>query len=249
MNAIILAAGTGTRLMPYTEACPKPLIKINGVPIIERQIDFIRAIGIRDIYVVTGHLHQQFEYLKEKYGVQLVYNPEYYSYNNIYSFYLCREYFGDTWIFEGDVFLYKNFLQPDISDSTYFSGKKQILQPEWELIFNDSNILVDILIHADPSLAKKDEVPVNVMCGVSFWNKASAKVILKALDKKVSLFLQGQKSNLGSQYWDQLVAENLDRLKIKIKTIRSGDWTEIDCEHDFPKQEELSQTMKISEGC
>ncbi|WP_316837741.1 NTP transferase domain-containing protein [Pedobacter nutrimenti] len=235
MNAIILAAGTGSRLMPYTKMCPKPLIQVKGVRIIERQIEFIREIGVHDIYVITGHLHEQFEYLKEKYNVQLIYNPEYYRYNNIYSFYLCQEYFGDTWVFDGDVFLNKNFLQPNISCSTYFTGKKQILHSEWELIFSKNNILENIVIHENPQEFKKNEIPVYVMSGVSYWTQASAKIILKALNDKIPLLLRDNSSNLGTQYWDQIIVENLDRLDIKIESIEPDDWAEIDCEYDLSR--------------
>ena len=53
MRAIILAAGMGSRLTPLTLNMPKPLIKINNESIIERQIKFIREIGINEIIVVT----------------------------------------------------------------------------------------------------------------------------------------------------------------------------------------------------
>ncbi len=235
MNAIILAAGMGSRLMPHTREIPKPLIKINGIPIIERQIEFLKALGINDIYVVTGHLSVQFEYLKKKYDVQLMFNPEYYRYNNIYSFYLCRDYFGDSWVLDGDVFLNRNFLQPNISSSTYFTGKKQILQSEWELVFDDQNILNDIIIHSNTQVPRRNETPVYVMSGISYWSHDSAKTILDALNRKISLFLSNNRSNIGSQYWDQLVVDNLDRLHIKVQAIGADDWIEIDCEYDFPK--------------
>ncbi|MGL5964313.1 MAG: sugar phosphate nucleotidyltransferase, partial [Fusobacteriaceae bacterium] len=69
MKAILLAAGMGTRLRPLTETIPKSLIKINGEPLLERQIRFLKEIGIDEIYVVTGYLKECFEYLKEKYNI------------------------------------------------------------------------------------------------------------------------------------------------------------------------------------
>lgn len=77
MRAIILAAGMGSRLRPLTLNTPKPLIKINNESIIERQIKFIREIGINEIIVVTGYLKEEFEFLKEKYGVKIIYNDKY----------------------------------------------------------------------------------------------------------------------------------------------------------------------------
>jgi len=54
MNAIIIAAGSSSRLGKLTEALPKGLLEINGQMIIQRQIEFLRASGINDIVIVTG---------------------------------------------------------------------------------------------------------------------------------------------------------------------------------------------------
>ncbi len=57
MKVIILAAGQGTRLRPLTDEYPKCMVKINGKSIIDRQVETIKAAGIREeqIYVVTGY--------------------------------------------------------------------------------------------------------------------------------------------------------------------------------------------------
>ena len=65
MRAIILAAGMGTRLRPITLTTPKSLIKIGNETLIERQIHFLREKGIDEIIIVTGHLAEKFEFLKE----------------------------------------------------------------------------------------------------------------------------------------------------------------------------------------
>ena len=74
MKAIILAAGLGTRLRPMTENTPKALVKVNQKPLVEYQIEFLKERGIDDIIIVVGYLKEQFDYLKEKYGVRLVFN-------------------------------------------------------------------------------------------------------------------------------------------------------------------------------
>ncbi len=56
MKAIILAAGVGNRLKPVTDKTPKCLININGKSVIERMLDSIVASGIKDIFIVIGHL-------------------------------------------------------------------------------------------------------------------------------------------------------------------------------------------------
>ena len=72
MRAIILAAGLGTRLRPMTDNTPKALIKVKGKPLVEYQIEFLKEKGIDEIIVVVGYLHEKFDYLKEKYDVELV---------------------------------------------------------------------------------------------------------------------------------------------------------------------------------
>ena len=103
MRAILLAAGMGTRLRPLTLDTPKSLIEVNGRPLLERQIEFLRERGVEEIIVVTGYLAEKFDYLKDKYGVKLVNNDKYDIYNNIYTMYLVREYLENTYVVDADV--------------------------------------------------------------------------------------------------------------------------------------------------
>ena len=54
-NALILAAGKGTRMWPLTENSPKPLLPICGLPIIERQIQELKKIGVKKLYILIGY--------------------------------------------------------------------------------------------------------------------------------------------------------------------------------------------------
>src|SRR5690349_24256619 len=54
MKAVILAAGKGTRMKELTNEVPKPMLKVQGKPILEHIIQGIAAAGIRDIFIVTG---------------------------------------------------------------------------------------------------------------------------------------------------------------------------------------------------
>lgn len=54
MKAVILAAGKGTRMRELTNALPKPMLRVQGKPILEHIVAGILATGIRDIFIVTG---------------------------------------------------------------------------------------------------------------------------------------------------------------------------------------------------
>lgn len=63
INAIILAAGMGTRLQPVTNKLPKCLISIYGIPIIENQIQALRKLGVNRICIIAGYLCDKLAYL------------------------------------------------------------------------------------------------------------------------------------------------------------------------------------------
>src|SRR5215470_4318153 len=55
MKAIILAAGKGTRMRELTQELPKPMLKVQGKPILEHIIDGLRTTGIGEFCVITGY--------------------------------------------------------------------------------------------------------------------------------------------------------------------------------------------------
>ena len=54
-KALILAAGKGTRMWPLTDNTPKPLLPLGGIPIIKRQIDELKKVGVENVYVLIGY--------------------------------------------------------------------------------------------------------------------------------------------------------------------------------------------------
>ena len=95
MKAIILASGEGKRLRPLTEKLPKPLIKLNGVTILERIIQSLVENNIIDIIITTGYLEEKIkEFIKNKYPelyITYVKNPIYDKTNYIYSLWLTKK--------------------------------------------------------------------------------------------------------------------------------------------------------------
>ncbi|MBI4125593.1 MAG: NTP transferase domain-containing protein [Deltaproteobacteria bacterium] len=60
MKAILLTAGQGSRLLPYTQSMPKHLLPLGSTTIIHRTIKILRDIGIQDIAMVVGYLKEKF---------------------------------------------------------------------------------------------------------------------------------------------------------------------------------------------
>ena len=66
MKALIFAAGKGTRLKPFTDHHPKALARVNGVPLLERNIKYLQSYGINDFVINIFHFGEQIvEFLKE----------------------------------------------------------------------------------------------------------------------------------------------------------------------------------------
>ena len=132
-NAIIMAAGFGSRFIPLTYATPKGLLEVFGERMIERQIKQLQEAGITDITVVVGYLKDTFEYLIDKYNVKLVYNPDFESKNNLSTLYHVRDKLKNTYILSSDNWLRKNMYHAHEYDSWYSSVKMNEKTNEWVL--------------------------------------------------------------------------------------------------------------------
>lgn len=233
MNAIILAAGIGTRLLPFTRNTPKPLTDINGVTIIERQIIFLKEAGVKDIYIIVGYKAELFQFLSDKYNVRLVFNRKFDQYNNIYSLSLCSEMLKNTWIIEGDVFLINNFINVGIKQSTYFPIFKSNLTGEWILEFQENKKLTQIITPNESSFHSKSKEGAYVMSGISFWDESSTNIIKNGLRNFLQIIESEVNSPVTNYYWDQIIKNNLNKLNIVVNKLDNGDCYEIDSCRDL----------------
>ena len=142
-RAIIMAAGMGKRMMPLTIDTPKPLIKVNGTPMIETIIIGLRQNNIAEIYIVAGYLHDKFEYLVMKYpGVVIIKNPYYEVSNNISSLYVARDYLENAMILDGDQIINNlEVLKADFEKSGYNCVWTEFETKEWLLTVVDDHVV------------------------------------------------------------------------------------------------------------
>ena len=222
MKAIILAAGLGTRLRPMTENTPKALVKVNQKPLVEYQIEFLKERGIDEIIIVVGYLKEQFDYLKEKYGVRLVFNDKYADYNNFYSLYLVKEDLANSYVIDADNYLFKNMFRNDLKRSTYFSVYREDCTNEWFLVYGDDYKVQDIIV---------DSKAGRILSGVSFWDAPTA-------DKA---YESGEFVDL---YWDNMVKDNIKELDVYVEELEGNSIYEIDSVKDYHKLEEILSTIE-----
>ena len=138
-RAIIMAAGIGKRMQPLTFETPKPLVKVNGVRMIDTVVEGLHQNGIREIYVVIGYLKEQFyEWADGKDGITLIENPYYDICNNIASLYVAREHLGDCIILDGDQIIYHpSILDPHFTRSGYNAVWCEGETDEWLMTVKD----------------------------------------------------------------------------------------------------------------
>ena len=118
-NAIIMAAGTASRFVPLSAERPKALLDVKGEILIERQIRQLQEAGISDITIVVGYKAEMFEYLKEKFGVSIVLNEDYYRYNNTSSLIRVLDKLSNTYICSSDNYFPENVFKKEPTQSYY----------------------------------------------------------------------------------------------------------------------------------
>lgn len=232
MRAILMAAGMGTRLRPLTNNTPKSLIEVNGMSLLERQILNLKEIGVDEIIVLTGYLHEKFDDIVKKYNLIKVVNDKYDLYNNIYTMYLVREYLKDAFVIDADQYFTRNFLpRTKPETSIYYSACKENIENEWIFKYNEStNRIFDI------EVAGKDAKPDYIMSGASFWTEKDGTLIAQKIEEAIN------KGDFKDMYWDCIPAENLDNIDVHIEKIKSDDIFEIDNLDDL---EYLKKTLNL----
>ena len=218
-NAIILAAGFSERLAPITLTTPKPLVKINGVRIIDTILDALYEKDINEVYIVVGYKKEQFEVLKEKYpSIKLIENPLYNEAGNIASLYAAKEFLGNSYIIEADLFINDKSI---FQKYEYCANYRAILKDKTDdWCFKTKNKFITKITIGGSNVFK--------MAGISYWDFKSAQLLSKDIGKVFNS--PGGKEN----FWDIVPLKIFkNAYKIYLIEIRDNQLYEVDTYNDY----------------
>ncbi|WP_293967314.1 sugar phosphate nucleotidyltransferase [uncultured Eubacterium sp.] len=213
-KAIIMAAGLGNRLAPVTNSTPKPMVKVNGVRMIDTIIDALHNNGINEIHIVVGYLKEQFAELNEKYDdIDFIENPYFEKYNNISSLYVAQDYISNAFIIDGDqIVSNSDIFNPEFEKSGYCAAWAASTN-EWLMQVKDNTVL---------SCSRNGGKNGWQLYGVSMWTKNDGEMLKKFVAQEFN------KGNV-SIYWDDVAMfEHFKSFDLGIRKINHGDIMEID---------------------
>lgn len=205
-NAIILAAGFGMRMVPINLSTPKALLEVNGERLIDRLIAQLKDRGIFDITVVVGFMKDSFEYLIDE-GVDLVYNPDYSTRNNLHSLSLVADRIHNTYIIPCDIWCDVNPFSATELYSWYMVS--DLIEEESTVRVNRKMELVTI----------PDKDAGNAMIGISYLLEPESGIVR---DKLVAL----DDEDHAGQFWEATLYKK-DRMIVQARVVRSTDVVEI----------------------
>ena len=207
-NAIILAAGFGMRMVPINTEIPKGLLNVYGEILIERIIRQLHEVGIYEIYIVVGFMKEKYECLIDKYGIELIVNPEYSKKNNLYSLHLVQKHISNTYIIPCDIWCKNNPFNSHELYSWYMVSDTQ---------GNGSSVRVN---RKQELVAIPDNALGNTMIGISYLEREKAKIVCERINQlsKEPLY--------NNAFWEESLYQD-NKMIVFAKLISSMDVAEI----------------------
>jgi choline kinase len=176
MIGLVLAAGAGRRLRPYTDALPKALVSVDGdTTIMDISLRNLAAAGLTDVAVVVGYrahaVEERKDQFEQTYGVQLtlVHNDRAEEWNNAYSLWLARDFFA-----QGALLVNGDTVHPVSVEHTLLAGRgpgillaiddvKSLADEEMKTIFDADGRLTRITKLMEPADAHGEYIGATVI--------------------------------------------------------------------------------------
>lgn len=235
-QAIMMAAGFGSRVGEITKAIPKALIPINGKPMIEQNIECMIDAGLSRLVMMVGYKREAFQYLVEKYKDKIeivqVYNPKYQDYNTFSTIYYASDYFDrDSFFTTADIYLteniYKKYGWKDTDALTYgfylHKQVKNLSKPDWIATLGKDEV-GKYIISVD-----KNGTNGSMYSGITYWPVNELKFISGLLHNA-----DWNDPSLKTKYWDELLFPIFDSHHIHVRHMESEfEILEVDDEEDL----------------
>lgn len=220
-KAVFIAAGFGSRLVPITLNTPKPLVRVNGVRMIDTLLDAVVAAGIEEIYLVRGYLGEQFDQLLYKYpNIKFIENPLYNEANNISSAMIARHLLQNAYVLESDLVLSNPEIITKYQYCSNYLGVYTEYTDDW--CFETKNKVI--------TKVKIGGNDCHHMYGISYWTEEEGAKLYDDI-KKVYEMPGGKE-----RYWDQVPLEYcLSNYNVEVRECTFDDIVEIDSYADLKK--------------
>lgn len=226
--AIILAAGTGTRLMPLTKDIPKPLLEIDDTSLLERMITNCISNGVFEFIIVLGHkkerVIEKIDYLKNKYNVKIstVENKKYSSTNTSCSVNLAtRQLDEDILIINGDNVVDERIISGLVKineTALVIDNHKQLNEESFKLRI-ENNVIMEIGKGINIDTASGEFI------GISKVSKDDLSMFNFILENLIAEDVQN--------YYDLTYKDLSKKASVEYFYTNGLKWTEIDDEKDW----------------
>lgn len=228
MQAIIMAAGKGSRLGSLTAGNPKSFVEIKGKKLIEYNLQLLQYYGVDEIIIVTGYRSEAFEELtKDMHNVRLMYNPFYEMVNVLGSFYMGMEALHDDF-----VYLHADTLcEPVIFEKLIKLSADVILPVEYKKCDEEA---MKVRSEDGKIVEITKQMPLDLAEGEFIGMAAFRKEVIPALKEKTKQLLKEKEF---TAYFESAIQRLIDEENFRIEAIstQGAFWAEIDFMEDYEK--------------
>ncbi|RXH35345.1 hemolysin activation protein [Bradyrhizobium nanningense] len=237
-NALILAAGVGSRLRPLTDLTPKSLVQVNGTPILHNALHNLDRVGVEQVTIVVGYGK---EAIKDSCGgrfarvdVKYVESSVYDRTGSAYSLWLARDALlsGDCFLLEGDVFFEENVLRQllisEAPDAAAVAPFDEVMQGS-AVLLSDLGFISEFRLKQTAKNLIADDRPLYKTMNLLRLSASTLRTeLVPALDDMI-------KAGATRAYTEELLSYLVETQGLQLAAVRCDDlrWYEIDDAEDL----------------